>query len=133
MEPAADVDVQVPLVVDVDGTLIKSDLLFEAVLQMAASRVLELWRIPLWLSHGKAALKTAVAAYGDPGIAHIPFREEIVELIRAAQRQGRPVYLASASTPPGPGVTGMPGWYAARQALHDLSGVRIELADLFVE
>jgi 4-hydroxybenzoate polyprenyltransferase len=97
MEPAADVDVQVPLVVDVDGTLIKSDLLFEAVLQMAASRVLELWRIPLWLSHGKAALKTAVAAYGDPGIAHIPFREEIVELIRAAQRQGRPVYLASAS------------------------------------
>ncbi|GAB3602916.1 phytoene desaturase family protein [Microbacterium aureliae] len=41
------------------------------------------------------------------------------------------VYLASAATPPGPGVTGMPGWYAARQALADLSGVHVELTDLF--
>jgi phytoene dehydrogenase-like protein len=41
------------------------------------------------------------------------------------------VYLASAATPPGPGVTGMPGWYAARQALADNAGVPVELDDLF--
>jgi phytoene dehydrogenase-like protein len=41
------------------------------------------------------------------------------------------VYLASASTPPGPGVTGMPGWYAAQQALSDNAGVGVNLDDLF--
>ena len=43
----------------------------------------------------------------------------------------RGVYLASASTPPGPGVTGMPGWYAARQAIADAGAGRLEPTDLF--
>ncbi|MFF2369148.1 phytoene desaturase family protein [Agromyces sp. NPDC058110] len=39
------------------------------------------------------------------------------------------IYLASASTPPGPGVTGLNGWYAARSALRHSFGTR-ELPNL---
>jgi 4-hydroxybenzoate polyprenyltransferase/phosphoserine phosphatase len=87
----------VPLVVDVDGTLLRTDLLHEAALQFVARTPLESWRLAAWTLGGKTRLKTALADRGDPGIEHVPLREEVVALIRQAQQEGRPVYLASAS------------------------------------
>jgi 4-hydroxybenzoate polyprenyltransferase/phosphoserine phosphatase len=86
-----------PLVVDVDGTLIKTDLLQEATLQFVARHPTELFRLLPWLASGKARLKSELADRIDPRIDLIPFREETVERIRAAQAEGRRVFLASAS------------------------------------
>jgi len=97
LEGSRDPHRAVPLVVDVDGTLIKTDFLFEALLQLAARHPFELWRVPLWLLKGKARFKAALAAFGDPGTQSVPLREETVVLIDAARAAGRPIYLASAS------------------------------------
>jgi 4-hydroxybenzoate polyprenyltransferase len=86
-----------PIVVDVDGTLIRTDLLHEALLQFTAKHPHQLWRLPGWLGRGKAGFKAELAEWGDPGLASVPLRDEVVDLIRAAQAEGRPVWLASAS------------------------------------
>lgn len=87
----------VPLVVDVDGTLLKGDLLHEAALQMVARHPFEAWKLATWLGGGKAALKMRLANRVDPVVESIPLRPEVVEVIRTAQDDGREVWLASAS------------------------------------
>lgn len=86
-----------PLVVDVDGTLIRSDLLIESALQFVAGHPLEVWKLPVWLAAGKSVLKSKLAGRVALNLETIPMREATLAWIREAQAQGRPVYLASAS------------------------------------
>jgi 4-hydroxybenzoate polyprenyltransferase/phosphoserine phosphatase len=86
-----------PLVVDVDGTLVVTDLIQEAALQLVARHPLQAFCILSWLRGGKSNLKMRLADRVDPGIDTVPLRAEVLSLIRGAQAAGRPVYLASAS------------------------------------
>jgi 4-hydroxybenzoate polyprenyltransferase len=91
------VHADVPLVVDVDGTLVKTDLLHESLMQLVATRPLYTLRLPGWLGQGRATLKRQLTHLVDPHIRTLPLRAEVVALIREAQAKNRPVYLASAS------------------------------------
>jgi 4-hydroxybenzoate polyprenyltransferase len=64
----------IPLVVDVDGTLVRSDLLLECALQFAAHRPLQLWRPAVWLAGGKARLKAELAARAGLPVETLPLR-----------------------------------------------------------
>ncbi len=50
-----------PLVVDLDGTLIKTDLLIESVLALVRKQPLYVFLLPLWMALGKAWFKQQVA------------------------------------------------------------------------
>ncbi len=50
-----------PLVVDLDGTLIRTDMLHEFALRVLRDRPFDTLRIPYWLSRGKAVLKRHLA------------------------------------------------------------------------
>lgn len=93
----ADAPDPVPLVVDVDGTLIKTDLLHETTMQFVAQHPFQLWRLPLWLAGGRARVKRELAARVPFDVDDLPLRDETMAVIRDAQADGRPVYLASAS------------------------------------
>ena len=94
---AKEVDGEVPLIVDVDGTLLRTDLLHEATLQFVARHPFEAWRLLPWLMAGKATLKTSLAGRVNCFAESLPLCDEVVEAIRSAQAAGRSVYLASAS------------------------------------
>ena len=86
-----------PLVVDLDGTLIRSDLLIETAFAELGRRPLSGFRLLRALAAGKAALKHLLAETADLDPATLPYDEVVLDRIRQARAQGRPVWLASAS------------------------------------
>jgi 4-hydroxybenzoate polyprenyltransferase len=87
----------VPLVVDLDGTLLSTDTLHEGLIALVVARPSRLLSLPSWLVDGRAAFKDRVAAESPVDIAGLPARPEIVAMIDEARRDGRRVVLATAA------------------------------------
>ena len=86
-----------PLVIDLDGTLLRTDLLHESALSLVGNEPWLAWRLPLWLLEGKAQLKRRIAHRVELDIATLPFNAELLEWIRAEHARGRHIVLCSAS------------------------------------
>jgi hypothetical protein len=63
MSAIAACEILPPMCVDLDGTLIRSDLLLESLLRLIARNPLYLFMVPLWLVRGRAAFNAEVAAH----------------------------------------------------------------------
>jgi len=87
----------VPLVVDLDGSLIRSDMLHESFVQSLLRRPLSIARLFTGLFKGKAAFKAAIAEQYTFEAAALPYNEAVLEVVNAAKQEGRQVVLASAS------------------------------------
>ena len=86
-----------PLVVDLDGTLIRSDCLVESAFALLKINLLNAFLLPVWLLKGKANLKREIAARVDIDATTLPYHEEFVEFLRAERAAGRSLVLATAS------------------------------------
>ena len=89
--------VRAPLVVDLDGTLIRSDLLVESFLALLGVDPLAAVRALSRLPAGKAAFKAAVADAAVIDVATLPYDEAVLGLVRGARAEGREAHLVSAS------------------------------------
>lgn len=85
-----------PLYVDLDGTLIKTDMLWEGLARAIryAPRQL-LAALPQMRS--RAAFKECIAKQGGTEPALLPYRNEVIQMIREARASGRRVVLATAA------------------------------------
>lgn len=86
-----------PLVVDLDGTLLRSDVLFETAMAFIRQYPLQVFKLLLWLLQGKASLKRGLALSVKLDIALLPYDADVIEYIQQARRTGRLIVLATAA------------------------------------
>jgi phosphoserine phosphatase len=87
----------IPLAVDLDGTLIACDLLWEGLFILLRKNPLYLFLVPVWLAGGPARLKQEIAARIDIEPASLPYRDVLLERLRAEHAEGRRLVLATGS------------------------------------
>jgi 4-hydroxybenzoate polyprenyltransferase/phosphoserine phosphatase len=88
---------KVPLCVDLDGTLVKTDCLFEALAQMLFSQPGRLAGILLRGWRGRAWIKQQISKTSLLSAESLPFNSEIIALIEREKAAGRKIVLATAS------------------------------------
>lgn len=86
-----------PLVVDLDGTLVRTDMLHESALSVLRDNPFDMLYIPYWLSRGKAVLKRQLANRIDFNPSSLPYNHDLVDWLKQQQAQGRKLILCTAS------------------------------------
>jgi 4-hydroxybenzoate polyprenyltransferase/phosphoserine phosphatase len=86
-----------PLVVDLDGTLIRTDMLHESVLKILRDNPLYVLFMPYWLSQGKAVLKRKISNLTDFDPSLLPYNQELLNWLKQQRIQGRKLILCTAT------------------------------------
>ena len=86
----------IPLAVDLDGTLIATDLLWEGLFLLLRKNPLYLFLVPVWLMSGPARLKQEIAAARRHRSGRrFPIAKTLVERLREERAAGRRIVLAT--------------------------------------
>jgi apolipoprotein N-acyltransferase len=99
MPPTSDASLssQIPLVVDLDGTLIRTDLMWESLTRLLRRN--PFWIFPglFWWARGRAFLKQQLARRVKIDPATLPYHEPFLAFLREQKSTGRKLILATAS------------------------------------
>lgn len=87
----------VPLLVDLDQSLIKTDMLHETALAFVSAHPFRIATLIAWAAKGRAQLKRNLALSAELDANLIPINEDVAAIAAQAKNEGRPVYLVTAS------------------------------------
>ena len=88
---------EIPLVVDLDGTLIKTDVLIETINKLILHNFFNIFKILFWLIKGRLFLKNKLADNISLDFKNFPFNQKLLDWLIAEKNNGRKIYLATAS------------------------------------
>lgn len=83
------------LAVDLDGTLVKTDLLLESLLALLKQKPLSIFVLPLWLLEGKAYFKQEIARRVSLDVRTLPYRQDMLDYLKVQRAQARSIVLAT--------------------------------------
>lgn len=86
-----------PLVVDLDGSLLRTDVLYESLLNVLPLGLQANLAAVRALAHGKAGVKHHFAQASELDYTNLPYNSCVLDLIQAAKARGRKVYLVTAA------------------------------------
>ncbi len=86
-----------PLVVDLDGTLIKTDILVESLMKYFMVNPFNILRFIFLLFKGKSRLKSEVSRVVDIDVSLLPYDNAVIDYIKRERLHGRKVVLATAT------------------------------------
>lgn len=86
-----------PLVVDLDGTLLRSDLLVESAFSFLRHEPFRVLAPLSWLRAGKASLKANLAAAVSLDVTLLPYDKYVMTFLQQEKAMGRSLVLATAS------------------------------------
>ena len=86
-----------PLAVDLDGTLIRTDMMWEAIAQLLRRNPFAIFQILFWWTRGRAWLKHKLSERYRADPAALPYHEPFLDWLRAEKKSGRQIILATAS------------------------------------
>jgi len=87
----------IPLVVDLDGSLIATDCLWESLLILLKSNPFYLLFVPFWIFKGKQCLKERVTDFAQIDVSLLPYRQNVLDYIQTARNNHRQIILATAT------------------------------------
>ena len=88
---------EVPLCVDLDGTLIKTDLLWESLARLLRRNPFQLLPVLFWWMRGRAFLKRQLVRRVTIDPAALPYHEPFLAFLREQKKTGRKLVLVTAS------------------------------------
>jgi 4-hydroxybenzoate polyprenyltransferase len=86
-----------PLCVDCDGTIIKTDLLFESFFVLFKQSPYIVLLLPFWLFRGRAFFKQRIAERVDLDVTLLPYNIRFLNFLREEKARGRTLVLVTAS------------------------------------